>query len=352
MTSHNIQHQPEVGELHPLSAQGLLSTGLTSVMAGNLDEGIRYIERALAMDSSLAPISYLSDVYHARGKKYLEEGSPDLAIADFDRALDLDQLSHETYLLRGRAYQEAGNPQMALADFKRSLGMHPLRDETFARLAGAYSQLGDHVQARCILLDVLSWNPALSKVSWVKDLIEAEIPGYVGAEPPNVDELLLELEDERLGRQQTAPALVDVEIEHRSSAEPTKPEKTETAIPDLLKENGKLALKKIGDEVAAARGLSSQRRLADLVGTTEASIRRLERGETNTSIILFARTAKVLGLDVNELLAPIESEEALVNRQYEEHKAYIDERTSAMELNSETFSVKRELLRLLELWPR
>ena len=99
-------------------------------------------------------------------------------------------------------------------------------------------------------------------------------------------------------------------------------------------------------------GERSQRWLADRVGTTQTSIRRLERGESNASAVLVVRAAKVLGLDIMDLLDRIECEETKVDQVYEENRKFIDERTAAMGLTDEDFHTKRELLRLLKLWPR
>ena len=121
---------------------------------------------------------------------------------------------------------------------------------------------------------------------------------------------------------------------------------------DPMKENEEQVFRYIGAKVAEARGERSQRWLADCVGTTQTSIRRLERGESNTSAVLVVRTAKVLGLDILDLLDRIEPEEVLVDQTHKKHKQFIDERTAAMGLTDEDFHTKRELLRLLKLWPR
>lgn len=119
-----------------------------------------------------------------------------------------------------------------------------------------------------------------------------------------------------------------------------------------LKSNEQETLRDIGEQVARLRGDRSQRWLADHVGTTQTSIRRLERGETNVSSVLLARTAKVLGLEIKDLLAPIETEETMVDITWEKNKKFIKEKISGMGLTVEDFYTKREILRLLDLWPR
>ena len=121
---------------------------------------------------------------------------------------------------------------------------------------------------------------------------------------------------------------------------------------DPMKENEEQAFRYIGSRIAEARGERSQRWLADRVGTTQTSIRRLERGETNASAVLVVRAAKVLNLDIMDLLDRIECEETKVDQVYETNRKFIEERTAAMGLTDEDFHTKRELLRLLKLWPR
>ena len=121
---------------------------------------------------------------------------------------------------------------------------------------------------------------------------------------------------------------------------------------DVLQVNARDALQTIGARITEARGENSQRWLADLVGTTQTSIRRLERGETSVSVVLLARAAKVLQLEIQDLMAEIQPELTLVEREYDRHRDFIEQRTSVMGLRNLDFHTKRELLKLLELWPR
>ena len=351
-TGEDIVILPASLELSPYRLNALWEEGRYALGLGNHDAAIQAFERALTVDPSMHGQRLLSDAYFRRGEKHLDEGRWEQAIDDFDKALIGDLTDFRVHLYRGRANLAGNRPEDALADFNNSLVAYPQSSDARGLIAVAYRDLGDRDKARGTLEVALSLDPALSESPWIKDLVQAIIPEY-DAPVPVTDESPYVTRSRHLRQSRMARTTLDnLAVQGASVEEVSKAESPQEIAPDPLRENGRSALKRIGEEVAAARGERSQRWLADLVGTTEASIRRLERGETNASVILFARTAKVLGLDVHKLLAPIESEEALVNRQYEEHKAYIDERTSAMELNTEGFSVKRELLRLLELWPR
>jgi transcriptional regulator with XRE-family HTH domain len=126
---------------------------------------------------------------------------------------------------------------------------------------------------------------------------------------------------------------------------------------NLVKDNERDSISKISDRIVERRKELDLHpsTLAEMVGTTQTSIRRLEGGETNVSAILLIRTANVLGMPLEDLLAPIKSESELVADTYLEHKAEVERSTSAMGLTEqdvEDFYTQRDLLRLMKLWPR
>ena len=126
---------------------------------------------------------------------------------------------------------------------------------------------------------------------------------------------------------------------------------------DFLKENERDSISKIAERIVERRQQMNLHpsALADMVGTTQTSIRRLEGGETNVSAILLVRTANVLGMPLEDLLAPIKSESELVADTYQEHEVEVGRSTSAMGLTEqdvEDFYTQRDLLRLMKLWPR
>jgi len=62
-----------------------------------------------------------------RGIAYARQGDFDAAIADFDKAIELDTNNAKAYLLRGRAYFEIGERETAISDLERALelGLEP-----------------------------------------------------------------------------------------------------------------------------------------------------------------------------------------------------------------------------------
>jgi transcriptional regulator with XRE-family HTH domain len=124
-----------------------------------------------------------------------------------------------------------------------------------------------------------------------------------------------------------------------------------------VKDNEKEAILDIAGRITTRRNELdiNQRDLADLVGTTQTSIRRLEGGETNVSAVLLVRAAKALDMEVEDLLAPIKPELQLVGEVYRDNRDEVEKSTSAMGLTEEdmdNFHTQRDLLRLMKLWPR
>ena len=124
-----------------------------------------------------------------------------------------------------------------------------------------------------------------------------------------------------------------------------------------VKDNEKEAILDIAGRITTRRNELdiNQRDLADLVGTTQTSIRRLEGGETNVSAVLLVRAAKALDMELEDLLAPIKPELQLVGEVYRDNRDEVEKGTSAMGLTEEdmdNFHTQRDLLRLMKLWPR
>ena len=124
-----------------------------------------------------------------------------------------------------------------------------------------------------------------------------------------------------------------------------------------VKENAEESLSLIARMIGQEREKQNldQRDLAERVGTTQTSIRRLEKGETNVAAVLLVRVAKTLGMDVTELLEPIQSAQHLVDKIYEENGEAMARTVSSMgrtENDLDDFYDKRDLLRMMRLWPR
>ena len=67
----------------------------------------------------------MEESYCRRGEAHLYQGAADLAVRDFDEALDRDAKMPEAYHGRGDAYRQLGNADRATADLEEALRLKP-----------------------------------------------------------------------------------------------------------------------------------------------------------------------------------------------------------------------------------
>ena len=71
------------------------------------------------------PATRMAESYSRRGEAHLYQGASDLAVRDFDEALDRDAKMPEAYHGRGNAYKQLGIADRATADLEEALRLKP-----------------------------------------------------------------------------------------------------------------------------------------------------------------------------------------------------------------------------------
>jgi lipoprotein NlpI len=129
--------------------------GIAKVGKGDVDDAIADYNRALELDPKFA------DAYNNRGIAKVRKGDFDGAIADYSRALKLDPKFAAAYRRRGIAEQDESDFDGAIADYNRALELDP-------KFAIAYADRGiSHFSSR-------HWNEALKDFNHFFDLSKDE----------------------------------------------------------------------------------------------------------------------------------------------------------------------------------
>ena len=68
-----------------------------------------------------------ADAYSNRGNLYADQGKPDLALADYNKAIALNPNDAEAYYNRGLLYYNQGKPELALSDYNKAIALNPNR---------------------------------------------------------------------------------------------------------------------------------------------------------------------------------------------------------------------------------
>jgi len=124
-----------------------LTTALCLAMCAPLlahDEPHKEIER-LSREIEWSTMD--AELYLARGGLHRMEGHWEEALADFDRAAQLDPLNSTIDFHRGRLYLEAGAPQAARENLDRFLAVHPTHVQGLMTRARTLRQLGQPLLA-------------------------------------------------------------------------------------------------------------------------------------------------------------------------------------------------------------
>lgn len=121
----------------PSNAVAFLNRGYKEDVLGNFQEALANFNRAIEIDPNYA------NAYNNRGATQGKLGNHEEAIADFSRAIELDPELAEAYYGRGVELVELGSHGEAIADFNRAIELNPNDGYSYIKLASAYEAIGD-----------------------------------------------------------------------------------------------------------------------------------------------------------------------------------------------------------------
>ncbi|MBI5395709.1 MAG: tetratricopeptide repeat protein [Verrucomicrobia bacterium] len=123
------------------NADRLLDSGYNKQDKGDYDGAIADYNRALELDPKYAL------AYNNRGLVKSNKGDQDAAIADFDRALELDPKLAFAYNNRGKAYMEKGDYERAIQGCNRSIELYEKNPFAYNNRGWAYCRKRDYDRA-------------------------------------------------------------------------------------------------------------------------------------------------------------------------------------------------------------
>jgi tetratricopeptide (TPR) repeat protein len=103
---------------------------------GQFDLAIQDFNKAIELDPKDAA------AYNNLGAAYHDKGQFDLAIQELSKALELDPKYASAYFNRGLAYADKGQLDLAIQDYGKAIELDPRRADVYNNLAGAYHAKG------------------------------------------------------------------------------------------------------------------------------------------------------------------------------------------------------------------
>lgn len=158
-----------LAELESFSLQTRLSTemaylslftvGMTRFAAEDWDGAVACFTDALSQAAERVPALDQSVVYYYRGSARAFKGEYDRAIADFDKAIQLQPEFALAYLNRGGAYYYKGNYDRAIADCDQAVRLQPDFAMAYRNRGLAYFSKGSYDRAVADYDQVLQLQP-------------------------------------------------------------------------------------------------------------------------------------------------------------------------------------------------
>lgn len=134
----------------------LFTLGQIAYFRGEYERAVAALDEALAIDlgeQAQALEVYLA--YYYRGSSHLTLAHYEAALADLDRAIEMNPSHSLSYYARGYAYIGFGEYALAVQDFSAAIEHDPAQPMFYLDRGWSYSQMGEHQAA----LD--DWNKAL-----------------------------------------------------------------------------------------------------------------------------------------------------------------------------------------------
>lgn len=117
-----------------------LFRGAAYVIKGRLDEAIAEYNKAVEMNPRFAL------AYRFRGFAYARKGQYDLAISDYNKAIEINPRLASAYARRGSAYLYKGQYDQAISDYNKAIEINPSFAMAYVNRGIAHNQKGQFNQ--------------------------------------------------------------------------------------------------------------------------------------------------------------------------------------------------------------
>jgi regulator of sirC expression with transglutaminase-like and TPR domain len=124
--------------------QKLIQEGVALYEKGQWDEAIAVFSKALSIAVNNTEKSV---AYNNRGNTYNEKGEHDRAIANHNKAIELNPKEGEGYSNRGVAYNNKGEHDRAIVDHNKAIELNPKGAISYNNRGVAYSSKGEYDRA-------------------------------------------------------------------------------------------------------------------------------------------------------------------------------------------------------------
>jgi len=152
----------------------LLEAGATSTLIAAIQENSPRPEPKSTPEPAPTPQDFA--YYQNRGDQAFDRGDMNLAVADYDKALEINNSALvQTFLNRGRALSQLGSIERARGDFDRVIALDPSNVRAYQARAEVLEKLKELGLAAADLKKVLEFEPGNAEARAQLDAIEKQL---------------------------------------------------------------------------------------------------------------------------------------------------------------------------------
>jgi tetratricopeptide (TPR) repeat protein len=107
----------------------------------------RYNQAILSFDRSIALQPDMVEAYMMRGRSYVGDANPEMALPNFTKAIELRPSNPEAWVERGAAYLELNNFRAAISDASQAISLNPVQASAYTLRGAAVRKSGDPKKA-------------------------------------------------------------------------------------------------------------------------------------------------------------------------------------------------------------
>jgi len=126
--------------------------------SGDIERALADYNKAIEIDPGYAK------AYNNRGNLYKQTGDLQRAITDYNKVIAIDPMPADAYNNRGNVYMDLGDMQKALADYNKAIELNASLTGVYANRARVHKMLGNNEQALADYNKAIELNPHRASV--------------------------------------------------------------------------------------------------------------------------------------------------------------------------------------------
>ena len=137
----------------PNTAEGYLHRGISYIKLGEATKALADFDRAIELNPNNV------DIYINRGIAYIQLRDLEQALTEFSKAIEVNPKYDRAYYNRGLTYFHLRKPEQALTDFSQAIKINPQSAEAYTNRGAAYAELGESKKALNDFTQAILINP-------------------------------------------------------------------------------------------------------------------------------------------------------------------------------------------------